>query len=195
MTTSTIHLTVSQLCDLYPATSTLRSLNAAVADGWTISQYNSPVDVGAEGLTPEQATQVIAEDPGLVYLHRTVSTAPVATIARFERSGTLPHGANAFAAAGAAGCEAGTAWARVHRARGAGDGDWFDEVPELASLKDLILRRSYSQLEYRVYALEFRVAYAHGFGRPFDPKPDYEEMGIDTAVRRMEPQPLLAVSH
>ena len=60
--------TLAEICDLYPATSTRRSLEAAVTDGWAISHYNTPIDDAATDVSVDAAMGIIADDPSLVYL-------------------------------------------------------------------------------------------------------------------------------
>lgn len=64
MTTATF----SEICDLYPTSSTRRSLEAAVYEGWTLSHYNTPSDDAATDITVDAAMLIIDEDPSLVYL-------------------------------------------------------------------------------------------------------------------------------
>lgn len=64
MTTATF----SEICDLYPTSSTRRSLEAAVSEGWTLSHYNTPRDEAATDITVDAAMGIIDEDPSLVYL-------------------------------------------------------------------------------------------------------------------------------
>lgn len=41
---------------------------AAIAQGWTLCMYNSPVEDAREGLTVEEAVAIAREDAGLLYL-------------------------------------------------------------------------------------------------------------------------------
>ena len=63
--------TVAQICDLYPATSTKRSLMRAVQEGgWMVCKYADPLDGAREGLLVDEVLELLASDPGLVYLSR-----------------------------------------------------------------------------------------------------------------------------
>lgn len=66
-TNTTITLSLVEITEHYPATSTLRSLTAAVKDGVVLHAYATPTGPAAEDLTPIEAATIAAEDPGLVY--------------------------------------------------------------------------------------------------------------------------------
>lgn len=63
--------TVAEICDMYPATSTKRSLLRAFQEGgWMICKYGDPVDGPCKDLLLDEAVAVIDSDPALVYLQR-----------------------------------------------------------------------------------------------------------------------------
>jgi len=63
-------LTLDDLAERYPATSTLRTLEAALADGLRLCAYASPVEAAREDLTALEAADIAAEDGALVYARR-----------------------------------------------------------------------------------------------------------------------------
>lgn len=62
--------TITEITELYPATSTRRSLTAATKDGWVLCHYNTPIEPARSGLTVEEAEAIAREDASLVYLTR-----------------------------------------------------------------------------------------------------------------------------
>lgn len=47
------------------------AINYAERHGLTLSKYNDPIEGARDGLTPEEAREIAAEDPGLIYVATT----------------------------------------------------------------------------------------------------------------------------
>jgi len=46
------------------------AIEYAEANGLTLSKYNDPIEDAREGLTPDEARKIAAEDPNLIYVER-----------------------------------------------------------------------------------------------------------------------------
>lgn len=68
---NTATATVSDICNMFETTSTRRSIQAAIDAGWMICKCSCPAEHARDGLTIDEATEIIASDPSVVYFTRT----------------------------------------------------------------------------------------------------------------------------
>lgn len=59
--------TLTDIKYMFDTTNTYRALQRALDEGWTIGKTSDPVSTAAMALTHEEAMEVAAQDPALLY--------------------------------------------------------------------------------------------------------------------------------